>query len=122
MGVWVLIVERQEMQSIERFVADRLAAWEVPGCAVVAVQDGQVVLAAGWGQRDLDTKLGDQSHLFPLMFLSDPDGDITALTVPFEPLIEPQRFDRRPDASARDPEILRRLCGDLIVAAIAALG
>ena len=28
--------------------------------------------------------LGDRSHLFPVMFLSDPDGDITALTVPFE--------------------------------------
>jgi len=45
------------------------------------------------------------------MFLSDPDGDITALTVPFEPSVEPQRFDRRPDAQARDPEVLRRLCG-----------
>jgi CubicO group peptidase (beta-lactamase class C family) len=45
------------MQSIERFVVDQLAAWEVPGCAVAAVQGGQVVLAAGWGQRDLDTKL-----------------------------------------------------------------
>ena len=56
-------------------------------------------------------ELGDQSHVFPLMFLSDPDGDITALTVPFESLLEPQRFDRRPDASARDPEVLRRLCG-----------
>jgi Domain of unknown function (DUF3471) len=56
-------------------------------------------------------ELGDQSHLFPLMFLSDPDGDITALTVPFEPLVEPQRFDRRPDASAQDPQVLGRLCG-----------
>src|ERR1700719_4096670 len=45
------------MQSIERFVVDQLAAWEVPGCAVAAVRDGQVVLAAGWGQRELDTKL-----------------------------------------------------------------
>jgi CubicO group peptidase (beta-lactamase class C family) len=45
------------MQGIEPFVVDQLAAWEVPGCAVAAVQDGQVVLAAGWGQRDLDTKL-----------------------------------------------------------------
>jgi hypothetical protein len=25
-------------------------------------------------------ELGDQSHLFPLMFLADPDGDITART------------------------------------------
>jgi hypothetical protein len=45
------------MQSIERFVVDQLTAWEVLGCAVAAVQDGQVVLAAGWGQADLDTKL-----------------------------------------------------------------
>ena len=56
-------------------------------------------------------ELGDQSHLFPLMFLSDPDGDITALTVPFEPSVGPLRFDRLPDAPARDPEVLRRLCG-----------
>jgi len=56
-------------------------------------------------------ELGDQSHLFPLMFLSDPDGDITALTVPFEPLVGPQQFDRLPDARAKDPEVLRRLCG-----------
>jgi len=56
-------------------------------------------------------ELGDQSHLFPVMFLSDPDGDITALTVPFEPAVEPLRFDRLPDAQAQDPEVLRRLCG-----------
>jgi CubicO group peptidase (beta-lactamase class C family) len=56
-------------------------------------------------------ELGDQSHLFALMFLSDPDGDVTALTVPFEPSLEPLRFDRLPDARAQDPEVLRRLCG-----------
>jgi CubicO group peptidase (beta-lactamase class C family) len=56
-------------------------------------------------------ELGDQSHLFPLMFWSDPDGDITALTVPFESAVEPLRFDRLPDAQAQDPEVLRRLCG-----------
>ena len=56
-------------------------------------------------------ELGDESHLFPLMFLSDPDGDITALTVPFEAAAGPLRFDRLPDAPARDPEVLGRLCG-----------
>ena len=56
-------------------------------------------------------ELGDESHLFPLMFLSDPDGDITGFTVPFEATVEPQRFDRLPDALSRDPELLRRLCG-----------
>jgi hypothetical protein len=56
-------------------------------------------------------ELGDQSHVFPLMFLSDPDGDIVALTVPFEAAVDPLRFDRLPDAQARDPEVLRGLCG-----------
>jgi CubicO group peptidase (beta-lactamase class C family) len=56
-------------------------------------------------------ELADQSHLFPLMFLSDPDGDITALAVPFEPSVEPLRFGRLPDTRARDPEVLGRLCG-----------
>ena len=40
------------MQSIDEFVSGQLAAWEVPGCAVAAVRDGEVVLAAGWGRRD----------------------------------------------------------------------
>jgi len=39
------------------------------------------------------------------------DGYITALTVPFELSVEPLRFDRLPDSGARDPEVLRRLCG-----------
>ncbi len=56
-------------------------------------------------------KLSEQSHIFPLMFGSDADGDITGFTVPFEPLVEPLRFDRLPDARARDPQVLRRLCG-----------
>lgn len=54
-------------------------------------------------------ELGDQPHVFPLMFLSDPDGDITALTVPFEPSLEPLRFDRCPETPS--PDVLRRLCG-----------
>jgi len=33
------------MQNIERFVIEQLAAWEVPGCAIAAVRDGNVVLA-----------------------------------------------------------------------------
>lgn len=56
-------------------------------------------------------ELGDQSHIFPLMFASNADGDVTALTVPFEPSVEPLRFDRLPDAQALDPEVLQRLCG-----------
>jgi hypothetical protein len=52
---------------------------------------------------------GDQPMVFPLTFLSAPDGDVNALTVQFEPLVEPLRFDRRPDTPG--PDVLRRLCG-----------
>jgi CubicO group peptidase (beta-lactamase class C family) len=44
------------MESIDRFV-EQLSAWEVPGCAIAAVRGGDVVLAAGWGLRDLGTEL-----------------------------------------------------------------
>jgi CubicO group peptidase (beta-lactamase class C family) len=45
------------MAIIDGFVAEQLTAWEVPGCAAAAVKDGKVVLAAGWGQRDLEARL-----------------------------------------------------------------
>ncbi|HXT90378.1 MAG TPA: serine hydrolase [Trebonia sp.] len=59
---------------------------------------------------DLDWhEMGDQPMTFPLTFQSTPDGDISALTVQFEPLVDPLRFDRRPDTISQ--ELLRRLCG-----------
>src|SRR5439155_16204956 len=30
-------------------------------------------------------ELGDQSHSFPVTFLTNPEGDVVALTIPFEP-------------------------------------
>jgi CubicO group peptidase (beta-lactamase class C family) len=45
------------MENIDRFIVEQLAAWEVPGCAVAAVRDAEVVLAAGWGRRDLEADL-----------------------------------------------------------------
>ena len=45
------------MESVERFVAEQLAAWEVPGCAVAAVRGGKVELAGGWGLRDREAGL-----------------------------------------------------------------
>lgn len=98
--------------------------YEHPGYGTLAITAEGDTLRPRLGTMDLSLahrhyetfdlewhELGDQSHVFPLMFLSDPDGDITALTVPFEPSVEPLRFERLPDARARDPEVLRRLCG-----------
>jgi CubicO group peptidase (beta-lactamase class C family) len=55
------------------------------------------------------SEMGDEPAIFPLTFLSDPDGVVNALTVQFEALVEPLRFDKRPAEQA--PEVLRRLCG-----------
>jgi CubicO group peptidase (beta-lactamase class C family) len=92
------------------------------GTLTIALEDGTLrprlgTMDLSLAHRHYETfdlewhELGNQSHLFPLMFLSDPDGDITALTVPFEASVEPLRFDRRPDTQAQDPEVLARLCG-----------
>ncbi len=98
--------------------------YEHPGYGVmtITVEDG--TLRPQLGTMDLSLahrhyeafdlewhELSDQFPVFPLMFLSDPDGDITALEVPFELSVGPLRFNRRPDSGARDPEVLRRLCG-----------
>jgi CubicO group peptidase (beta-lactamase class C family) len=98
--------------------------YEHPGYGVLAITVEAGALRPCLGTMDLSLahrhyetfdltwhELSDQSHVFPLMFGSDPDGDVTALTVPFEPSVGPLRFDRRPDDRARDPEVLRRLCG-----------
>ena len=56
-------------------------------------------------------ELGDQSTTFPLMFLDEPDGDVAALTVPFEGSVDPIRFDRMPDPRSQDAEVLAGLTG-----------
>jgi CubicO group peptidase (beta-lactamase class C family) len=93
-----------------------------PGYGTLAISTEAGVLKPAFGtmklslvHRHFETfdlewhELGDQPPIFPLMFLSNPDGDITALTVPFEPSVEPLRFDRQPDTPG--PEVLVRLCG-----------
>jgi len=53
--------------------------------------------------------MGDQPMVFPLTFLAGPDGDVNALTVQFESLVDPLRFAKRQDTQG--PEVLRQLCG-----------
>ncbi len=53
----------------------------------------------------------EEFHIFPLTFLTAPEGDVMALTVPFESTLDPIRFDRQPDPRTRDPQVLRSLAG-----------
>jgi hypothetical protein len=114
-------------RSLDAYVGE----YEHPGYGTIAITLEDDVLRPHFGTMDLRLahrhyetfdlelhELGDQPHAFPLMFLSDPDGDITAFTVPFEPSVEPLRFSRLPDARATDPEFLGRLCGTYVMGPI----
>jgi hypothetical protein len=96
--------------------------YEHPGYGTIAVALDGDALKPSLGTMDLSLahrhyetfdltwhEMGDQPMVFPLTFLAGPDGDVNALSVQFEPLVEPLRFDRRPDAHG--PEVLRGLCG-----------
>jgi CubicO group peptidase (beta-lactamase class C family) len=96
--------------------------YEHPGYGTLAIGLDGDALKPSFGSMDLSLahrhyetfdltwhEMGDQPMVFPLTFLSDPDGDVNALTVQFEPLVEPLRFGRRPEP--RGPEVLRGLCG-----------
>jgi len=43
--------------ELDRLALDVLADWKVPGAALAVVQDGKVVLAKGYGQRDVEANL-----------------------------------------------------------------
>lgn len=110
--------------ALPRPLAAYAGDYEHPGYGVLSITADGETLRPRLGTLDLSMthrhyetfdlewhELGDQSHIFPLMFLSDADGDITGLTVPFEPSVDALRFGRLPDAPARDPEVLSRLSG-----------
>jgi CubicO group peptidase (beta-lactamase class C family) len=123
----------REVRGARRVVAEAplprpldsyVGAYEHPGYGTLRITLEDGTLQPQFGTMDISLvhrhyetfdvewhELTDLPHVFPLMFLSDPDGDVTSLTVPFEPTVEPLRFDRLPDPQARDPEVLRRLCG-----------
>jgi CubicO group peptidase (beta-lactamase class C family) len=126
---------QSEAKSARRVVADAplpraldayAGAYEHKGYGTmtISVADGVLVPSFGTLQlslahRHFETfdlewhELADEPNVFPLMFQSNPDGDITALTVPFEPAIDPLRFDRLPDTP--DPEVLAGLCGTYVM-------
>ena len=100
------------MESIEGFVIEQLASWEVPGCAVAAVQDGQTVLTAGWGQRDLDA--GSPVTSDTLFAIGSVTKAFTAATVGAlvdEGLLEWERplRDYLPELRLYDPVVTDRL-------------
>src|SRR5438094_10590117 len=58
---------RRAVDSLERFIEEQLAFWEVPGCAVGVVRGDEVVLLAGFGvsERGCGARPGSQT-IFPI--------------------------------------------------------
>ncbi|MCA9322125.1 MAG: serine hydrolase [Planctomycetes bacterium] len=55
------------LAEFEVWVPSAMEALEVPGCSVVAVKDGKILLARGFGYRDRDRKLAaTEKTLFPI--------------------------------------------------------
>jgi CubicO group peptidase (beta-lactamase class C family) len=48
--------ETDALKDLDAFVEQRLAEWKVPGLSIVVVKDGAVLLARGYGVRDLATR------------------------------------------------------------------
>ncbi|TVZ05644.1 serine hydrolase [Trebonia kvetii] len=103
-------------------LSDYAGEYEHPGYGILTITPNGGVLKPSLGTMDLSlahrhydtfdlawSEAGDQPAIYPLTFLSGPDGYVNALTVPFEALVEPLRFDKRPDEQG--PEVLARLCG-----------
>ena len=101
---------------------DYAGAYEHPGYGTLTITLNEGMLEPSLGTMNLSLahrhyetfdlkwhEMGDAPGVFALTFLSDPDGDVNALTVQFESLVEPLRFGKRQDAVSQ--EVLRRLCG-----------
>ena len=100
------------MDSIERFVTGQLAAWEVPGCAIAAVRDEDVVLAAGWGRRDLAADLPvTPDTLFAIGSTTKAFTVATVGALVDDGLLEWERplRDYLPDLRLHDPVVTDRL-------------
>ena len=52
-----LVASKEPLAGFDSFVNQALPAWEVPGLAIAVVKNGKVVLAQGYGFRDVDKKL-----------------------------------------------------------------
>lgn len=115
-----------------RPLADYAGDYEHPGYGVLSIAAEGDTLRPSFGTMKLSLahrhyeifdltwhELGEQPHLYPLTFLPDPDGDITALTVPFEPSVEPLRFTRRPEPP--DAAVLEELCGTYAMGPVTAV-
>ncbi len=61
------MAEKSRLAGLDEFIEQERAQWKVPGVALAVVQDGKVILSAGYGQRDVKNALPvTPQTVFPL--------------------------------------------------------
>lgn len=48
---------QSKLEGLDEFIAETMKTWKVPGLAIAVVQDGEVILAKGYGYRDVEKQL-----------------------------------------------------------------
>ena len=119
--------ERPRVEGAARLrpLEEYAGEYEHPGYGTISIAASEKGLVPTFGTLQLSMthrhfdvfdlewhELAEQQVHFDLTFLTGPDGDVVGLTVPFEDQTdEPLRFNRLPDARARDPQVLVSLTG-----------
>lgn len=119
---------RKEGTSPSHPLADYAGGYEHRGYGVLSVgRDGDALSIAYNGieaplehwhydiWRGADNEDDPTFENMPFQFVTGLNGDIAAVEAPFEPTVDPIRFDRRPDARLSDPGFLRRLTGTYVL-------
>jgi CubicO group peptidase (beta-lactamase class C family) len=104
--------QRVDVRDLDAFVARVLKEYQVPGAAIAVVQDGKVILAKGYGIRDV-TKPGavDANTIFQLASVTKSLTAAAAATVVDEGKLDWDTpvFNYLPDFVGYDPYMTRWL-------------
>ena len=53
---------RDAFHNFDRFVEEIMEDWQIPGAAIGVIHDGEIILARGFGHRDIDRRLPVTEH------------------------------------------------------------
>ncbi|UCG87750.1 MAG: serine hydrolase [Gemmatimonadota bacterium] len=57
LGVFAVPAQAQSLEGIDEVIETAMAGWQVPGLAIAVIRDGDVLLAKGYGYRDVERQL-----------------------------------------------------------------
>jgi hypothetical protein len=112
------------LADLDAFIERELKAWNAPGASLAVIHDGKVIVQKGYGLRDVkklahfhfetfrapDDKLNDLAKV-KAQFVTDLDGEVSAVNLRLEPAVKALVFTRLPEAHFADRAFLSRFEG-----------